>query len=369
MKHVVVSYDPTKWCGTPANCGGNGSSWQWGDELLVGYGCGNAQFTKPVHQLDDPNPVSCLARSKDGGETWETWSPDHFQGCEGHKQDDAIALMEEIDFLSPGFVMRIESNGYQGNCGHQWFCSLDKGVSWMGPFTFGNLSDHPELAYTEFSSRTAYLVNSSRECFVFLSVRKPGDKLGVQEISASDKVFLAKTTDGGRSFEFVSWVVSFADPYRAVMPAPVRISMDKLVIAIRRRNLIEGIHDDICWIDCYESMDNGQNWEFISRVCETGLGNGNPPAMIRLTDGRLCCVYADRSRIIMLARYSKDEGKTWSNEQVLREDFKAKNGDRVDSGYPRLFQRSDGKLVVVYFWCSPEKPESHIEATIFSAPV
>lgn len=33
--HVVVAYDKTKWCGTPANCGGNGPSWQWGNELLA----------------------------------------------------------------------------------------------------------------------------------------------------------------------------------------------------------------------------------------------------------------------------------------------------------------------------------------------
>jgi len=266
--------------------------------------------------------------------------------------------------------MRIESNGYQGNCGHQWFCSLDKGASWRGPFTFGNLSDHPELADTEFTSRTAYLVSSSRECLVFLSVRKKaGEKLGEMQLSATDKVFLARTTDAGKSFEFVSWIVSFKDPYRAVMPAPVRISRDKLLAAIRRRNLRKDIHDDACWIDCYESMDNGQNWAFISRVCETGIGNGNPPAMIRLADGRLGCVYADRSRLLLLAKYSKDEGKTWGEEQVLREDFRSRNGDRVDSGYPRLFQRPDGKLVTVYFWCTPERPESHIEATIFSAPV
>jgi len=366
MKHVVVAHDPTKWCGTPANYSGNGPTWQWGEELLIGYGSGKAQFEKMAHQIDLNDPDSHrnhLARSKDGGATWETWVPEHGSPpAKDNLAEKAKRVLEEIDFSSPGFVMQVS--------GTAWFCSLDRGASWRGPFTFGSLPDHPELANTEFTPRTAYLVSSPRECLVFLSVRiKGGEKLGEMQLSATDKVFLARTTDGGKSFEFVSWIVSFADPYRAVMPAPVRISRDKLVVAIRRRNLRKDIHDDICWIDCYESMDNGQTWAFISKVCETGFENGNPPAMIQLADGRLCCVYADRSRLLLLAKYSKDEGKTWGDEQVLREDYKSKTGYRADSGYPRLFQRPDGKLVTVYFWCTPERPETHIAATIFSAPM
>ena len=373
IKHVVVAYDPTKWCGVPANCGGNGPSWQWGDELLAGYVCGNAQFEKKAHQIDLNDLDSHrgnLARSKDGGATWETWVPEHgYTQAKDNLAEKAKSVPEEIDFSSPGFVMQVASSIASGGSGTAWFCSLDKGASWRGPFTFGSLADHPELANTEFTPRTAYLVSSPRECLVFLSVRKKeGEKLGQMQLSATDKVFLARTTDGGKSFEFVSWIVSFKDPYRAVMPAPVRISSDKLVTAIRRRNLRKDIYDDICWIDCYESLDNGRTWALISKVCETGLENGNPPAMIQLADGRLGCVYADRSRLLLLAKYSKDEGKTWGDEQVLRGDYKSRNGYPADSGYPRLFQRPDGKLVTVYFWCTPERPETHIEATIFSAP-
>ena len=116
-----------------------------------------------------------------------------------------------------------------------------------------------------------------------------------------------------------------------------------------------------------QSTDNGLHWAFLSRVGETGGHNGNPPALVRMFDGRLCCVYGNRDRAVMIAKYSGDGGLTWGEDIILRGDFKSINGYR-DLGYPRLFQRPDGKLVTVYFWCSPERPETHIEATVFDAP-
>ena len=108
-------------------------------------------------------------------------------------------------------------------------------------------------------------------------------------------------------------------------------------------------------------------WSFLSKISDTGGSNGNPPAMIQLADGRLCCVLGQRDRRIILAKYSRDDGKTWSEDQILRDGFLSRNG-WPDLGYPRLFQRPDGKLVAVYFWCTPERPETHIAATLFDPP-
>jgi len=358
MKHVVVAHDKGIWCAVPANNGCNGPVWQWGDEILIGYTQGTADFTKPGHQVDYINPhESYLARSKDGGETWETWKPNDFVGNAGFLKEDAIPLHEAIDFTSPGFAMRVEGFGYHGNAGHHWFYSEDKGESWKGPYTFGNLLEHPQLAGREFTGRTAYLVNASSEMFLFLSVR---DSEGIKlEVSTSDKVFLAKTTDGGMSFDFVSWVVPPSDPHRAVMPAPVRMSETELLATIRRKD-----REGVCWIDCYGSQDNGESWAFLSRVGETGGSNGNPPAMVKLEDGRVCCVYGNRDDSLMIARTSADGGNSWGPEQIIRDGLQSRNG-HPDLGYPRLFQRTDGNMVATYFWCSPDKPETHIAATIF----
>ncbi len=255
--------------------------------------------------------------------------------------------------------MRIEGHGYHGNAGAHFFYSYDRGVNWQGPFSLGTLLSHGELAGKQFTARTAYIINSSHEGLFFFSARDENSK----GISDSEKVFLAKTENGGLTFEFISWVVPQSDPYRAVMPSPARLSEKELVAAVRRRV------GERCRIDMYGSKDAGNSWEFLSVVADTGhvSTNGNPPSLIALKDGRLCCAYGDRDGEFMAAKYSADDGHTWGKPQIINDDFKSVNGF-ADLGYPRLFQRTDGALTAVYFWCSPRRPQTHIVATVFSPP-
>ncbi len=360
-RHVIVTYEPTAWAAVPANNGANGPTWQWGDEILVGFTRGIFSDRRSGHQCSNDHPFeSWLARSTDGGESWDAWQPEPYAG-----QDPPAAECPCCDhpvgpFTDPGFVARIEGNGYHGNRGARWFVSQDKGAAWLGPFGFGGLMEHPALQGLEFTGRTAYEVRGARSLDLYLSARiQPGT--GALNV-VYDKAFLARTTDGGATFEFISWLVDEDDPYRAVMPAPVRLSPSDLVVALRRKSATEN------WIDCLASGDDGATWSFRSRVGKTEDGNqfnGNPPAMVRLADGRLCCAYGNRSRCEIVARLSDDEGQTWGPERILRDDFQSVNG-WPDLGYCRLFQRTDGRLVVVTFWCTPDRPQTHIEATIWT---
>lgn len=355
--HRVVTYDPSGWAAVPANNGANGPAWQWEEELLVGFTRGTFAATRAGHQCDNDRPFeSWLARSEDGGESWQTWRPVPYVGAGALP----IALPAPLDFTSPGLVMRVEGHGYHGNAGAHWFASLDRGTTWRGPYGFGDLLDRPPLAGHEFTGRTAYLVEDVGTALFFLSARaRPVGDPG--RVSLSDKPFVARAVDGGRDFEFVSWIVAPEEPARAVMPAPVRLSSNDLVVALRRRS------DAANWIDLYHSGDNGVTWSFRSQVADTADGdrfNGNPPALIAMADGGLCCAYGNRSARQICVRFSADQGATWEPERVLRDDFQSVNG-WPDLGYCRLFQRPDGRLVVVYFWCTERRPETHIEATIY----
>ncbi len=63
----------------------------------------------------------------------------------------------------------------------------------------------------------------------------------------------------------------------------------------------------------------------------------------------------------MRARLSRDGGRTWDREIILRQD-----GGGRDLGYPRSVQRRDGKVVTVYyFWDKTTSPERDIIATIW----
>ncbi|MHC4646891.1 MAG: sialidase family protein, partial [Planctomycetota bacterium] len=175
------------------------------------------------------------------------------------------------------------------------------------------------------------------------------------------------------TFEFVSWITAEPIKVRSVMPSTVRCTANHLISALRRRHDVEvsGSNRMIkCWIDVYESKDNGRTWEFLSQATDTGRSNGNPPSLLMLRDGRLAVTYGVRSvcskyyyrpmRQGIFARISKDNGQTWGEEIVLRDDART-----WDIGYTRSVQRPDGKVVTIYYYTTEAIPEQHIAATIW----
>jgi len=88
---------------------------------------------------------------------------------------------------------------------------------------------------------------------------------------------------------------------------------------------------------------------------------GNPASMIRLSNGRIALTYGWREKPFgVRAIVSLDEGITWSDEMILRDD-----GKGWDLGYPRTVQRSDGKCVTVYYFNDKFSKERYIAATIW----
>jgi hypothetical protein len=344
MKHVIVYAQKDTFAGWPANNG----VWSWeGKEILVGCSVGPYRVQEG-HNITEPIR-SALCRSYDGGETWRVEFPANYVGQSVELSDPPRA----IDFGHPDFAMRVIGMGYHGTAQKRggFFVSYDRGKTWQGPYRLGALGDQGELADMELTPRTDYLVNGPADCLMMLSASKG---------NFSDRVFCARTIDAGATFRFVSWIVSPSDPNRAVMPCTVRCPDGELLSAIRRRNM----PGKDCWIDLYRSTDDGRSWTFLSKVGDTGQRNGNPAAMIRLRDARLCCVYGQRERCAIIARFSADQGLTWGPEQVIRDGY-ASFEKGADMGYPRLVQRADGRLVAMYYWATGEQPYQHIAATIW----
>ena len=114
------------------------------------------------------------------------------------------------------------------------------------------------------------------------------------------------------------------------------------------------------WIDAYASDDDGRTWRFLGTP-EPDTGEGNPPSLVRLPDGRLCLIYGVRARPYRIAyRTSADAGRSWSPANVLRDD-----GGASDVGYVRSVVRPDGKVVSVYYFNDRTGPTRYIAATIF----
>ena len=86
---------------------------------------------------------------------------------------------------------------------------------------------------------------------------------------------------------------------------------------------------------------------------------------MKLRDGRLAVTYGYRAEPYSIrARISRDGGKTWEAERILRAD-----AADWDLGYPRSVQRPDGKIVTVYYYNDPSAVERYIAATIWDPGV
>jgi len=243
-----------------------------------------------------------------------------------------------IDFTNPGFCLTARMTGIHAGRS-RFYYSLDRGRTWQGPFNLPNFGQPGTAA------RTDYLVEGRHELMMFLTAAKSDGMQG--------RVICVRTRDGGRTWSLVSFVGPEPEKgQKAIMPSTVRLSPTHLLTARRQ----------VQFIDTYRSRDNGGTWDFAGVAApDTGLNNGNPPQLVRMTDGRLVLTYGYRSAPYGIrTRISRDEGESWGREVDLRND-----GGCWDLGYTRTVQRADGKLVTVYYFNDAQDGERYIAATIW----
>lgn len=145
------------------------------------------------------------------------------------------------------------------------------------------------------------------------------------------------------------------------MPSSVRLDEQTILTALRC-SVREGEFEEVAtWIDLYESADNGASFHYLTRPVPNAGSGSNPPAMLKLHDGRLCITYGYRAAPFgMRAQLSEDGGKTWGEVIHLRDD-----GACSDLGYPRSIQRPDGTIVTTYYFNEHVDTERYIAATLW----
>lgn len=350
--HSIVYGKEGMFGGWPANHG----MWIWDNEILVGFSIGIHKDLGPtMHNIDREKPEHhVLGRSLDGGETWSLEFPAekgmlinqggmrHGTMDPRHKEGPPKPITEPINFQHPDFCMTLRFNNID-NGNSRMYYSYDRGHNWQGPFIVPNFGQPGIMA------RTDYLVNGPGDCHFVLTASKQNGKEG--------RVIVTRTMDGGLTWKLVSLVgpepVGFS-----IMPSTVRLSPTDLVMTTRRRAGRD--EKKLRWIDTWKSSDNGESWQSLGNAVDD-VGEGNPPSMIRLQDGRICLTYGDRKEpFSMQAKLSSDGGASWSEPIVLQT-----GGGGRDLGYPRTLQRPDGKVVTLYYWQPKESPYRQIIATIW----
>jgi hypothetical protein len=368
MQNVTIYRQPGRYAGWPANYG----IWNWGNEIVVGYTLGYMEISDSFHPRDKSRPfLPMQARSLDGGLSWEiAETPCKRPGGRGLSADEHMiaalhvegALAEEsaptdcpggINFTHPDFALMCARSGLQAGAVSWFYISYDRCQSWQGPYKLPMFGQLGIAARTDYVVRSANDVHSESECTIFLTATKSNGQEG--------RVFCARTTNAGRSFQFRSWVGAEPEGY-AIMPASVRLPNGRWLTAIRCAQSVPGSVASRCWIDLYASDDDAASWQYLGQpVPNTGKG-GNPPTLTRLQDGRLCLTYGFRDAPFGIrARLSENNGRSWEREIILRRD-----GGNHDLGYPRTVQRADGMMVTAYYYNDRADGERYIAATIWT---
>lgn len=363
MQHITIYREPGRFAGWPANYG----IWHWGNEIVVGFTAGYTDPAGGFHARDKSRPfLPMQARSLDGGLTWSVQeTPCRRPGGRGLSADEhmnpALHVLDlldgdegpqpcpgQIDFTHPDFALMCARSGLRAGARSWFYLSNDRCHSWQGPYNL------PMFGQTGIAARTDYWVNGPADCLLFLTASKADGNEG--------RVFCARTTDGGQSFHLHGLVGPEPAGFE-IMPASLRFAAARILVAVRGKSGVTDFTEAQHSIDLYASDDNGATWHYFNRpVADTGKG-GNPPTLTRLQDGRICMTYGYRAAPFgMRAKLSVDNGATWGEEIILRDD-----GGNHDIGYPRTVQRADGTIITVYYYNDQAEGDRYLAATLWQA--
>ena len=169
-----------------------------------------------------------------------------------------------------------------------------------------------------------------------------------------NRILALRSSDCGRTWRTLGRVPEPEDPeFFWCEPHVVECSDGTLLGMLRRE---ERPHFST-WQT--RSTDGGESWSTPERITF-----GAPPHLLRLRSGVLVLSYGYRQPGFgQRVRFSADEGKSWSEEYILRDD-----GPNGDLGYPSTVELSDGTLLTVYYHSPGAGVPCGVHATLWRRP-
>jgi hypothetical protein len=353
MEHSIVYKDSQAYSCFPDICRSSSG------ELWVSFrragGFSLEALRRGKYDHVDKGARIALARSLDGGESWEEARVFAPFDPECGEQDPSITELTDGTLLINYFHWRVvpaeekerlffpARQGYDGSWSDvegPWVLrSHDGGESW---------EKHPHLVDSSPLPRagTSDAVLELPDGTLLMGI------YGAEPGSSVCRAYLVRSNDGGDNWgeaaliaQDPAGIISFEEPAIVRRPDGILVAMLRCGEPGKYQHLwrASSHNDGHSWVD----LEPTPMW-------------GHPAHLLQLADGRLLCSYGYRREPFGIrATVSEDGGRSWEIEReiVLRAD-----GASRDLGYPSSTQLADGNLLTVYY-IHLEDGVRHIAAT------
>lgn len=304
-----------------------------GDEIVVFFLSKPCEYTdlfQVNHGFIPPGMdgyENMKARSKNGGRSWEITRAEEAEHVPYRlaKLKDLPTPSKTFDFKSPDLMIRhLFGSGYGKTPGFI-LLSEDRGKTFEGPFVV------PWCRWNNVDGRPDYVIRDDGACILGTTLHDGNEN------EACAACLISK--NGGISWTILSMITPKNPFYMQIMPSLTLLPDGGILAAIRvQRYSIQAT----LYSDCYYSGDGGRTWTFRSRIND----HGAPCHLLHLDDGRILATYGYRVHPFGIrCSISADEGKTWDNEIVIRDD-----GGSWDLGYPKSVQLDNGEILSAYYF-------------------
>jgi len=373
VDHAVVYRREDEFCSWPFTSG----FWETADGTLianfatrnVSYASGDA-IRHDVLGRNSSNPRTVTVRSRDRGRTWEAPQYNVMAGPGGEgrglsREEMPTRFSEPVDYLDPNVLVSSGSMGGFATAGTQATARLsrDGGQTW-GETILVPLDHLPST-----TGVNSTLVRPDGRLLMFL--------FSVDKDNTHRRPLVYGSTNEGREFHFMSYIVPREDPFgnadgdyddpsvafvghRWFYPRGYLLPNGRILCITRCQRDPTGV----MWSEVFYSDDGGDTWGFLSRINDFGA----PGNLVPMPDGRIVAVYGYRLMPAGIrATVSEDGGKTWGPEIIVRDD-----GGSWDLGYPNSWLVDERTIGTLYYFNSKDDPVQanggvrHIQRSIFT---